>query len=160
MRLNKNYIIETLAEEKLWKVGESDSFTFGDWNLTLEKVSADDFPYMVNGNKTVTCETITRRYKSMESAFLHILNRFNENEGKTDDYNDLPDALENAHKWEIDVMKGTTIIYQNITANGNLTEQRSYICKDKADFQRVIDLADDGKVKILEIDGLTADFLN
>lgn len=105
MTLNKNYIIETLAEEKLWKVGESDSFTFGDWNLTLEKVSADDFPYMVKGNKTETCETITRRYKSMESAFLHILNRFNENEGKADGYSDLPDALENSHKWEIDVMK-------------------------------------------------------
>jgi len=59
----------------------------------------------------------------------------------------------------MDVMKGTTIIYQNITASGNLTEQRSYICKNKADFQRVINLADDGKVKILEIDGLTADFL-
>lgn len=158
MTLNKNYIIEILAEERLWKVGESDSFIFGNWNLTLEKVSDTGFKYFVYGNRNGINERKSWRYESMESAFLHVLNGFNR-ETEKQDYKTLDEALENANKWEIDVMTGVSIIYQNITANGNLTEQRIYKCKDKADFQRVIDLADDGKVKILEIDGLTTDFL-
>lgn len=157
MMLNNDFIINTLTEEKLWKVGESDSFSFGNWNLTLEKVSNTGFKYYLYGNRSGINERKGWRYENMESAFLDVLNGFKRD--VQPDYENINDALENAYKWEIDVTKGVRIVYQNITASGNLTEQRIYRCKDKADFQRVIDLANDGKVKILEIDGETAEYL-
>lgn len=36
-KLNKKYIIQTLNEVKSWKVGESNSFYYNGWKLTLKK---------------------------------------------------------------------------------------------------------------------------
>ncbi|WP_372011340.1 hypothetical protein NBRC13296_12270 [Paenibacillus chitinolyticus] len=77
---NKEYIIQTLKEERLWKVGEADSFSFGNWKLTLRKEEKEYNPYnySVSGYNE-NGASIGRRYKTMEDAFLNILNRFNEN---------------------------------------------------------------------------------
>lgn len=93
--LNKDYITTTLSEERLWKVGESDTFTFENWTITLRKEEKiyKPFLYSINGKKEGTKETFDRRYTSMEKAFLHILNHFNENVNIKDKYTTLSDAL-------------------------------------------------------------------
>lgn len=79
--MTEEYIIRTLQEENLWKEGESDSFTFENWNLTLRKEEKlySPFIFSVNGVHHNGVSSISRRYTSMEKAFLHILNNFNEN---------------------------------------------------------------------------------
>lgn len=99
-QLTKEYIERSLMKEDLWKVGEKDSFIYGDWHLTLrrEEDFYCPFKYSLNGKRQTptsigTYETWTRRYISMEAAFLHILNRFNENAGVKNQFNSLHDAL-------------------------------------------------------------------
>jgi len=96
MSLNKDYVLTTLSEEKLWKVGESDTFNFKDWNITLRKEEEiyKPFTFSIYGEKDNSCETWSRRYTSMEEAFLHILNRFNENANIKDKYKTLFDVLD------------------------------------------------------------------
>ena len=93
--LTKEYIKNTLEEESLWKVGKSDTFCFGEWVCTLEK--EDDvyapFQYKVKAKKKESNETFARRYTSMEKAFLHILNRFNENANIRNRYSSLDGFL-------------------------------------------------------------------
>lgn len=91
MKLNKEYVKTTLQEEKLWKVGESDTFTFGDWQLTLrrEEDICKPFKYSLKGTKKNTKSSWSRRYISMEEAFLHIVNGFNENANIRDYYNSI-----------------------------------------------------------------------
>jgi hypothetical protein len=96
--LNKEYILKTLSEEKLWKVGESDTFIHemsSTWTVTLRKEEEvyKPFMYSVNAKKNGTNETFGRRYTSMEKAFLHILNNFNENVNIRNRYETLSDAL-------------------------------------------------------------------
>lgn len=99
-KLTKEYIERCLMEENLWKIGEEDSFIYGDWHLILrrEEDIYIPFKYSLKGKKSgVTVvgayETWGRRYVSMESAFLHVLNSFNENAGIKNQYNTLNDAL-------------------------------------------------------------------
>ena len=95
MELNKAYIIQTLQEEHLWKTGESDTFTFNEWELTLRKEDKIYLPYTfaIIGKKKNSNETINRRYKSVEKAFLHILNHFNENINVQNRYRKLDDVF-------------------------------------------------------------------
>lgn len=85
--MSKEYILRTLDEERLWKVGESDSFNFGNWNLTLRKEENhyQPYAYSVVGSSDNGI-SISRRYASMEKAFLHIANNFNENANIRDRY--------------------------------------------------------------------------
>lgn len=93
--LNKDYILTTLAEEELWKVGESNTFIFENWSITLRKEEKiyKPFMYSINGEKKNTNETFNRRYINMEKAFLHILNNFNENANIKNKYETLSDAF-------------------------------------------------------------------
>lgn len=79
--LNKEYITRTLEEEALWKEGEEDTFKYGDWKITLRKEEKiyGPFTFSIHGEKDNSNETKSRRYKSIEDAFLHVLNGFNEN---------------------------------------------------------------------------------
>jgi len=92
--LNKEYIKQTLAEERLWKVGEADSFSFGDWKLTLRKEEEiySPFNYSVSGYNE-NGGSISRRYKTIEHAFLHIVNNFNENANIKNRYDTLEDIF-------------------------------------------------------------------
>lgn len=91
--LNKRYIFTTLRKESLWKEGEIDTFRYGDWELTLRKEEAiyEPFTFSVSGKKKNSNESISRRYTSIENAFLHILNRFNENVNIKNKYETLAD---------------------------------------------------------------------
>lgn len=88
--MTKEYILRTLKEEKLWKEKESDTFTFGKWTLTLakEEMKYHPFTFSVRG-KHENGSRWSRRYTSMEKAFLHIVNRFNENVAIQDCYENL-----------------------------------------------------------------------
>lgn len=96
MKLSREYILNNLAREDLWKPGSKGTFTYGDWLITLKREDDLDGPYKwsVEGQKEIpskvlTYETKSRRYVSMEKAFLHILNRFNENENIKDKYDHI-----------------------------------------------------------------------
>lgn len=91
MKLNKDYVKMTLSEERLWKAGESDTFTYENWKLTLRKEEEiyKPFLYSVRGENKKTGSTWSSRYVSMESAFLHILNEFNENANIRNNYNSI-----------------------------------------------------------------------
>lgn len=96
--LNKDYILTTLSEEKLWKVGESDTFIYemsSTWIITLRKEEEiyKPFMYSINAKKNKTNETWSRRYATMENAFLHIINHFNENINVRNKYETLSDFL-------------------------------------------------------------------
>ena len=90
----KTYIETTLNEEKLWKVGESDTFTIGKWECTLRKEEEiyKPFIYSVKGTHE-NGSVITRRYTSMDKAFLHIVNGFNENASIRNAYETIDDVL-------------------------------------------------------------------
>lgn len=95
MKLNKEYIIRTLEEEKLWEEGEADTFEYGDWELTLRKEEKNYSPFIfsLNGKKKNSLESWGRRYKDMEEVFLHVLNRFNENANVKNRYKTLADCI-------------------------------------------------------------------
>lgn len=94
--MNKAFIIETIRDSKTWNEGQRIVFRYNNWNLILRKEESiyNPFTFSISGNKEVTHETISRRYTSVENAFLHILNGFNENAQIKDKYSSLNDALE------------------------------------------------------------------
>ena len=94
--MNKVFIIETIKSSKTWNGTERIVFRHNNWNLILRKEESiyNPFTFSVSGNKEGTHETISRRYTSVEDAFLHILNGFNENAQIKDKYSSLNDALE------------------------------------------------------------------
>ena len=97
--LEKEYVMHTLREEHLWKVGESDTFEVmlpQKWEFTLrkeEEIKYAPYKYALNGRKLGTHETWGRRYRSMDEAFLHIVNRLNENANIKDRYKSIEEWL-------------------------------------------------------------------
>lgn len=96
IELNKEYIIATLREERLWKVGEADTFKYGDWDIVIRREEDDyaPFKFSLNGRNDKSRQSWCRRYVSMEKAFLHILNGFNENSNTKNIYNTIADYIE------------------------------------------------------------------
>ena len=98
LEMTKEYVMQTLREEHLWKVGESDTFEVmlsQKWEFTLRKEEEIYAPYKyaLNGKKLGTHETWSRRYRSMDAAFLHIVNRLNENANIKDKYKSIEEWL-------------------------------------------------------------------
>lgn len=94
-KLNKEYIISTLLKEQLWKTGETDTLQYNEWELTLRKEEEiyKPFAFSIQGKKINKCGTIGRRYTSMQEAFLHILNNFNENVNIKNKYKTISDYI-------------------------------------------------------------------
>lgn len=91
--LTKNYISTRLQEERLWKIGETDTFIFKGWKLTLRKEEMyKPFTYLVEG-KHSNGSRVSRRYLSMEKAFLHIVNNFNENANIKNKYKSIEEFM-------------------------------------------------------------------
>ncbi|MBR1377940.1 MAG: hypothetical protein IJ557_02295 [Bacteroidaceae bacterium] len=94
--MEKSYVMQTLREARLWKPGESDTFTHNGYNIRLEREEQKYAPFIwkVQANKTFPTHTVHtgRRYMTMESAFLHILNSFNENVN-------IPDKYKSVGQW-------------------------------------------------------------
>ena len=98
LEMTKEYVMQTLKEEHLWKVGKSDTFEVmlsQKWEFTLRKEEEIYAPYTyaLNGRKLGTRETWSRRYRSMDAAFLHIVNRLNENANIKDRYKSIEEWL-------------------------------------------------------------------
>lgn len=89
--MTKEYVKYTLEEERLWKEKESDTFTFEKWNVTLTKIEKkyEPFNYVINAIHENGVSTWNRRYPSMEKAFLHIINNFNENANIKNNYQNI-----------------------------------------------------------------------
>lgn len=95
MEFTKGYIMHTLTEEDEWKPGDFDEFTYGGWNLKLEREDyCSIFRFSVTGKRIGAKETLKRCFSSMEGAFLHILNGFNENAEIKNRYKTLEQAME------------------------------------------------------------------
>lgn len=97
-KMTKEYILRTLREEHLWKPGDVDTFeatVYQKWEFTLKREEKHYLPYKysLTGKKIGTNETWSRRYRSMEEAFLHIVNRLNENAAIKNKYNYIEDWL-------------------------------------------------------------------
>ena len=94
--MNKAFIIETINSSKTWNETERIVFRHNNWNLILRKEESiySPFTFSISGNKEGTHETIGRRYTSVEDAFLHVLNGFNENATIKNKYDSLDEALE------------------------------------------------------------------
>lgn len=96
--MTRRYVFRTLREEHLWKTGEEDTFDVmlsQKWEFTLKREEEQYLPYKysLTGRKIGTCETWSRRYISMEAAFLHIVNDLNENVMVKDKYDYIEDWL-------------------------------------------------------------------
>lgn len=93
LKLKKSFVVRCLQNENNWKPGDTLSFTYQNYELTLKRENNSYAPYIfaVNGKGHFpTHDTqIGRRYQSMERAFLHILNHFNENANIRDKYTTL-----------------------------------------------------------------------
>ncbi len=97
-KMTKEYVLRTLIEEHLWKLGEADTFEatlHQKWEFTLKREEKHCLPYKysLTGKKIGTNETWSRRYISMEEAFLHIVNGLNENVAIKNKYNYIEDWL-------------------------------------------------------------------
>lgn len=92
----KAFIIETIKSSKTWNEGDCIVFRHSNWALILRKEESiySPFTFSISGHREGTHETISRRYTSVENAFLHILNDFNENAVIKNKYDSLDDALE------------------------------------------------------------------
>lgn len=93
--MSKAFIIENLKNSQTWQEGQVVIFKYKDWDLILrkEELIYSPFSFSISGKKCNSNETISRRYINVESAFLHVLNGFNENANVKNQYETLDDAL-------------------------------------------------------------------
>jgi len=61
--------------------------------LRKEEEIYEPYKYSLRGKKIGTNETWSRRYRSVEEAFLHIINHLNENANIKNKYNYIEDWL-------------------------------------------------------------------
>ncbi len=98
--LTKEYILELLRNEGDLQTGNIIKFRFEKWNLTLQREPDEykPFKYALDGVKdgvsvAGTHETWGRRYITLESALLHVVNRFNENVNVKNKYSTINEFL-------------------------------------------------------------------
>lgn len=91
--MREPFVASVLGSEAFWKTGDTCTFTyrfpFGNvWEFTLTREEASaSLPYILRGRELGgTGASHGRRYKTMEDAFLHILNRLNKNHNVRNNY--------------------------------------------------------------------------
>ena len=99
--MNKEFVLNIIKECDSWKEGQCVAFRhttfYGiEWELIFRREESIYLPYKfsISGEKIGTHETISRRYRDAKSAFLHVMNDFNENGTVKDRFNILESALE------------------------------------------------------------------
>lgn len=113
--MTKAFVAYTLGTESTWKPGDEVTFQLlfrncnSAWEMTLTYESEDyaPFAYRLEGRQ-ITYEghepehpaTWGRRYYTMEKAFLHILNHFNENANIRNHYTDVWQWLNEGNRTE------------------------------------------------------------
>lgn len=93
-KLTKNMALQFIREAGDWALEEAHEFSFGCWNLNLYKTS-NYAPYIYElwGHSATTEAMISRHYKSVEAALLHMCNDFNENAAVRNKYQTIEEAL-------------------------------------------------------------------
>jgi len=94
--LGKELVQRLLAEERLMKYGESDSFKLKlhfDWYVTIKKEKTEYFNYILEAYCLDNAQSFTRRYDTLSKALLHCLNAFNENVAINNKYKSIEDYL-------------------------------------------------------------------
>lgn len=93
-KLTKNMALQFIREAGDWALEEAHEFCFGCWNLNLYKTS-NYAPYIYElwGHSATTEAMISRHYKSVEAALLHMCNEFNENAAVRNKYQTIEEAL-------------------------------------------------------------------
>lgn len=98
--MNKEFVLNTIQASKTWEAGQCLSFRHticgNEWDLIIRKEENIYFPYTisVSGRKVGSPETMRRRYTDAETAFMHIMNDFNENANIKNRFGTLDSALE------------------------------------------------------------------
>lgn len=102
--LTKEYILELLRNESDLQYGDIRKFRFEKWVLSLRREPEEykTFKYALEGIKdgvsiVGTRETWARRYITLESALLHVVNHFNENANVKNEYSTINEFLERKH---------------------------------------------------------------
>lgn len=113
--MTKAFVAYTLGTESTWKPGDKVTFQFlfrncnSAWEMTLAYESEDYAPFAYRlegrqltfeGHKPEYPATWGRRYYTMEKAFLHILNHFNENANIRNRYTDVWQWLNDGNRTE------------------------------------------------------------
>lgn len=134
-RLTKAMVQQWLYESDGWETGHNEPFRYKDWSLGLNKEDESYLPYRfaVVGHKGGTAETISRRYTSVEDAVLHVMNNFNENADRRDEYASLDEALNDPTGWFARVNTVVKYLYRdadnykkrhNVVITGEMTEEQ------------------------------------
>lgn len=97
-KMKKSFVVRTLLKEANMKPGDNVSFRHDNYELTLTREEEKYAPFLfaVKGKGMFSTHEaqVGRRYTSMEKAFLHILNHFNENANIRDRYKSLDQWLD------------------------------------------------------------------
>ena len=96
MDMTKEYVNHMLMKENSWKDGDANIFysTLSQkWKFILQKENCSPYTYILIGEKIGTNERWTRRYKTIEEAFLHIVNNLNENMAVKNKYQNIREWL-------------------------------------------------------------------
>lgn len=93
MKLSKSFVVRCLLKEQSYKPGDCVSFKHKHYELTLkreENIYAP-FTFAVDGKGSYPTHQVSigRRYQSLEKAFLHVLNGFNDNVNIRNKYKSL-----------------------------------------------------------------------
>ena len=93
MKLSKSFVVRCLLKEQSFKPGDCVSFKHKHYELTLKREENIYAPFIfaVKGNGIYPTHQVSigRRYQSLEKAFLHVLNGFNENVNIRNKYKSL-----------------------------------------------------------------------
>ncbi len=96
--MTKEYIFQALKNESTWEVGDEITFEVllhQRWEFTLRREDEiyKPYKYSLKGKKVGTNERFSKRYRNLESVFLHILNNLNQNVDIKNKYKTLEDYL-------------------------------------------------------------------
>ena len=112
-KMTKVFVARTLGSEPMWKPGDEVTFEFtyryygNKWRMTLRREPSqyEPFKYALEGTKllhdgrpTEYTATHSRRYPTMERAFLHLLNHMNDNVNIRNKYKSLEQWFEESEK--------------------------------------------------------------
>ena len=111
--MTKTFVAYTLGSEPTWKPGDTVTFEFtyrhtnNKWRMTLRREESKYEPYryalhgtklLHNGQPTEYAATHGQRYKTMEQAFLHLLNCMNTNANIRNKYKSLEQWFNESEK--------------------------------------------------------------
>lgn len=100
--MNASLVTKALANERNMNPGEMLKFGYeypdSKWRFAATREDREPFTIFLTGKRMGTHQIWTRRYLSLEKAFLHVANRLNENAAVKDRYSSIEEWLQAANK--------------------------------------------------------------